>query len=54
MEDDLRRESDTDALQRIVAHTPLSKNEVENKAIWKKKSVVTIASANSVFYRSMY
>ena len=40
------------AWQRIVEHTPLSKNEVENEIIWKNK-FVTIAR-KSVFYRSWY
>jgi len=41
-----------DAWQRIVAHTPLSKNEVENQIIWNNK-FVTIAG-KSVFYQSWY
>ena len=40
------------AWQRIVANTPLSKNEVENGVIWNNK-FVTIAG-KSVFYRSWY
>ena len=41
-----------DAWQRIVAHTPLSKNDVENEVIWNNQ-FVTIAG-KSVFYRSWY
>ena len=40
------------AWQRIVAHTPLSKNEVENEVFWNNK-FVTIAG-KSVFYRSWF
>ena len=40
------------AWQRIVAHTPLNKNEVQNAIIWNNK-FVTIAG-KSVFYRSWY
>ena len=40
------------AWQRIVDHTPLSKNEVENDIIWNNK-FVTIAG-KSVFYRLWY
>jgi len=40
------------AWQRIVAHTPLSKNRVENEVIWNNK-FVTIAG-KSVLYRSWY
>ena len=40
------------AWQRIVGHTPVSKNEVENEIIWNNK-FVTIAG-KSVFYRSWY
>ena len=40
------------AWQRIVDHTPLSKNKVENEIIWNIK-FVTIAG-KSVFYRSWY
>ena len=36
------------AWQRIVAHAPLSMNEVENEIIWNNK-LVTIAG-KSVFY----
>lgn len=41
-----------DAWQRIVAHTPLSKNDVENEVIWNNR-FVTIAG-KSVFYWSWY
>ena len=40
------------AWQRILGHTPGSKNEVENEIIWNNK-FVTIA-AKSIFYRSWY
>ena len=40
------------AWQRIVDHTPLNKNEVENEIMWNNK-FVTIAG-KSVFYRSWY
>ena len=36
-----------------MAHTPLSKNEVENELIWNNK-FVTIAAKSAVFCRSWY
>ena len=41
-----------DAWQRIVAHTPLSKNDVENEVIWNNR-FITIAG-KSVFFRPWY
>ena len=40
------------ARQRIVTHTPLSKNEVENEIIWNNK--FARIPGKSVFYRSWY